>query len=602
MSCSESSALLISDHTTHHKNGRRDTTARWRGIVRELWVIYLIYFTIAAFSTMRVGPKLHLLTEMICDSGVSWGQPAIKHGFTFLGCQSSVAVNSDVTWLLTIESITLGLSSALCTGYWSRFSQNTSRSTGLLILFLGIALNELIFILVTRFKWPVMVLPIGSLVEGILGGPATLNTLITAYLYNRLTQYQLSTATGLLLAAGTAMVGSAIGPSLSNELIAFSGGEFLTPAYAILALLLALGILTRCFLPHDELAPCTRSYPADLDAHQRTGFFSPFHVLKPIIYGNNSLLLLAISYGLYYFVAASATVKLQYAALNFHWDTVQTGRYLTMLGASRVISLLVIIPSILYLWNRKAKKHHEIPGSVDALSVRGPILDGADNFRYGSIAEDFSDPSPQANSSTLPFGCPSTNTSQSSLTLCPSEVDEDQEVATWKPMISNQPLKSNAPPSAFKSRQGYQINVDFNLARFSIGWGVVCCVCLVFSRGMLSFLIPSALETLAGSTGPAVQAVALSLLTIKHTHLASADLISSFSLIKILMYDLFGPLVFGTVYIHSSSHSQASRKSFFVLIAGLELTNLTLINFVKTSVHDDSNPTTTTSAADLEEG
>jgi hypothetical protein len=63
-----------------------------------------------------------------------------------------------------------------------------------------------------------------------------------------------------------------------------------------------------------------------------------------------------------------------------------------------------------------------------------------------------------------------------------------------------------------------------------------------------------------------------------------------------------GPLVFGTVYIHSSSHSQASRKSFFVLIAGLELTNLTLINFVKTSVHDDSNPTTTTSAADLEEG
>lgn len=62
------------------------------------------------------------------------------------------------------------------------------------------------------------------------------------------------------------------------------------------------------------------------------------------------------------------------------------------------------------------------------------------------------------------------------------------------------------------------------------------------SRDVRSFVIPSALEALAGCTGPGIQAVALSLLrTVEGEELGRAeDLISCFSLIRIVMYELLG--------------------------------------------------------------
>ncbi|KAA1137828.1 hypothetical protein PGTUg99_023336 [Puccinia graminis f. sp. tritici] len=146
---------------------------------------------------------------------------------------------------MTIESITLGCFSALSTGHWSSLSEKRGRPNILLIVYLGLGLSELIFILVKVFKLPVNLLLIGSLVEGILGGPATLNTLITGYVHDHLSQHQLSTATGLMLSAGAAMVGSAIGPSFANWLIAFSEAQLLAPSYAILVCLPPLALVER---------------------------------------------------------------------------------------------------------------------------------------------------------------------------------------------------------------------------------------------------------------------------------------------------------------------------------------------------------------------
>ncbi|KAA1123775.1 hypothetical protein PGTUg99_018037 [Puccinia graminis f. sp. tritici] len=477
---------------------------------------------------------------------------------------------------MTIESITLGCFSALSTGYWSRLSEKRGRPNILLIVYLGLGLSELIFILVKVFKLPVNLLLIGSLVEGILGGPATLNTLITGYVHDHLSQHQLSTATGLMLSAGAAMVGSAIGPSFANWLIAFSEAQLLAPSYAILVCLPPLALVTRFLLPHKKPS-VSMDFSRDSQP-QRKSVLAPLHVLRPVR-GDRSLLLLAISYGLYCFVGGSSTVKLQYAASEFDWDAVKIGEYLTILGSSRVASLLIVIPLILYVWNRKANHDPVKPSSVDG----SDLLEGqnvAGDFHYASMDLNFSNLSPQSKPTAVVFGCPSTNTSRSSLTLCPSEVvlEVNEDDTRWKTSATkDQELELNSSIS----QKSYQTQIDLNLTRFSIGWGMICGVCLLFSHSMLSFIVPSALEALSRSTGPAIQAVALSLIAIKRDNIGSADVISSFSLIGILAYDLFGPLLFGAVYV--TSRSQELSKCFLFVIVALEIINLTVISFVDIS-------------------
>lgn len=556
---SESSTLLKPNSLQH------GLTASQQGIVGQVWVIYVIYFCIAALSAMSTGPKLHLQTEMLCR----WESFGMRRQ-AFGECDASEIVNSRLTALLTLQSITLGSFSALSTGYWTRrVSLRTSpRSSVLLLVFLGIALNEIIFILVHRLHAPVFVLLVGSLIEGILGGPATLNTLLTGYLHKRLAQHEFSTATGLLVATGTAMVGSAIGPSLGNGLIGVSQTRLLVPSYAILASLPALACVTHFLLPHDS----SRTTPIMSGLHtdrKSSRFLRPLNLLKPSVSGNHSLLLLAISYSIHCFVAGASTVKLQYAAFTYHWDTVETGSYLTILGASRVVCLLLIVPVILYLWKRKVLIINDQgrPGLSDHYCSHGG---------YGSLADQNCSLVPHhPNPSAVPFHCPSTNTSQSSLTLCPSEGDGEPDGTGWKTWTIH-----HAPPAI--SHQSYQTYMDYNMVRLSIGWGLLCCFCLLMSRDVRSFVIPSALEALAGCTGPGIQAVALSLLrTVEGEELGRAeDLISCFSLIRIVMYELLGPLVFGTVYVQSTARFHGSGKSFMGLIAGLELANLVLLNYV----------------------
>jgi len=515
--------------------------------VGQVWVVYVIYFSIATLSAMSTGPKLQLQTEMVCR----WEWIEMKRQ-SFGECDESEMVNSRLTALLTLQSITLGAFSALSTGYWTRrVSLRTSaRSTVLLLVFLGTALNELIFLLVYRLQAPVFVLLLGSLIEGVLGGPATLNTLLTGYLHNRLAQHECSTATGLLVAAGTAMVGSAIGPSLVNGLIGVSQTRLLAPSYALLASLPALACVTYFLLPHDSSH--TDPITSDLHTRKSSRFLRPLNLLKPSVSGNHGLLLLAISYSIHCFVAGASTVKLQYAAFTYHWDTVATGYYLTILGGSRVVCLLLIVPGILYLWKRKVL-------IVNDQGRRG-LSDHeqhCSHVGYGSMADQDGGLVPHhPNPSAVRFHCPSTNTSQSSLTLCHSEGDGEADDAGWKTWITHQ-----APPPI--SQQSYQAYMDYNMTRLSVGWGLLCCFCLLLSRDVRSFVIPSALEALAGCTGPGIQAVALGLLrNVKGEELGSAEeLISGFSLIRIVMYELLGPLVFGTVYVHSSAASTAPGRA-----------------------------------------
>ncbi|WAQ92149.1 hypothetical protein PtA15_16A55 [Puccinia triticina] len=139
---SESSPLLSFSAKTNN-----DLTASNHGILRELWVIYLIYLFTAILGTISIGSKLRIKTEMIYNS-ISWDSADV---FSKQDCLSDI-VDSRVTWLRTIESVTLGCFSALSTGYWSHLAQTRGRSLVLLIVFLGLGLNELIFILVKWFE------------------------------------------------------------------------------------------------------------------------------------------------------------------------------------------------------------------------------------------------------------------------------------------------------------------------------------------------------------------------------------------------------------------------------------------------------------------
>ncbi|OAV95031.1 hypothetical protein PTTG_26785 [Puccinia triticina 1-1 BBBD Race 1] len=389
----------------------------------------------------------------------------------------------------------------------------------------------------------------------------------------------------------------------------------MAPSYAIPACLPPLALMTRLLLPHGHVT--VRSTVSDYSQTGRRSILASLQILRSSIHGDHNLLLLGICYGLYCFIAGSSTVKLQYAASKFAWDAVEIGEYLTIVGVSKVASLLFIIPGIMYVWNRKTNDSQVANSLVDGSVMEGQNLPG--DVHYGRMDQDCSNSTLQAKPAAAVFGYPSTNTSQSSLTLCQSEIDATEDGTRWKAATINQELALNRFQMASSiSRHNYQTSqlslmpcekktmllsteaylgmelpphsteIDLSLARFSIGWGVICSVGLVFSQNMLSFIIPSALEALSRSTGPAIQAVVLSLITINNKNIGSTDVISSFSLIGILMYDLLGEFFrqIGKLfiwYVYVNSRSTDFSKSFLFVIAALKMTKLTLIRFVNIS-------------------
>lgn len=548
------------------KDAARFMRSGLTGILRQLWALYLTSFLIIMLEMMTVGSKLQFKTDMICDS--IFVRPPPRQT-----CHSDSIVSARVTRLMTIQSITLSFFSAVSTGHWCSLAQKAGHRSVLLINLLGLGLNEMIYVAVKYWDGSVNLLPLGSFLAGILGGPATWNALVTGYIHGRLTQHQLCATTGLLIGAGIETIGSALGPGIGSWVSLISNFQLLAPSYGFLFCLVPLALLI-CFGLSGQSPPGGVTRPDSSEAKVWSiSCLEPFHALRPSARGNRNLLLLAICYGVSCFILGSSNVKLQYPTFEFNWTPTETGKYLALLGASKAVSVLVIIPGILSLCKQKSTDCRTIQNASECPKGSPPNETShlLPHDRHELITQEHNPFSSQTKTIANTYNCQSASTSQSSLTLCPSDEDVPFEPMKRKVSIS----KENSPVNkchrmALKSNNETQLGLKF--ARFLIAWDMFCDILLVASQGLLSFLIPSTLQTLSVSTRTSLQAIGLSLISPSNKSEVAADVISSFALIQVLAQGLFGPIFFGVIYARSPPGKP--QKSFLLVVILLHLVSL----------------------------
>ncbi|KAK8853429.1 hypothetical protein IAR55_004135 [Kwoniella newhampshirensis] len=158
-------------------------------------------------------------------------------------CKKDPKVQAAAAKLTMVMTLSMGILSALTTGFWGQNSDRWGRTKVMTIVELGLLLNELCFILVATFPYIVpggyRALLVGPIIDGLLGGYSTISATINAYVSD--TTPDGSRVTVFARMAGMAMLGFALGPVVGSALI-LSTGNIMTPFYVNL-------VIHSCFIP-----------------------------------------------------------------------------------------------------------------------------------------------------------------------------------------------------------------------------------------------------------------------------------------------------------------------------------------------------------------
>ncbi|KAG5641236.1 hypothetical protein DXG03_005680 [Asterophora parasitica] len=137
-------------------------------------------------------------------------------------CIGDPAVQAGAARLQTMMTTTMGLLSALTTGWWGHFGERHGRTKVLAIVTLGLFITDLTFILVSNPASPFSqyghaLLVLAPIIEGVLGGWSTLQSATSAYLSDCTSSG--SRAYIFSRFAGVFYIGLSAGPSLGGYLI-----------------------------------------------------------------------------------------------------------------------------------------------------------------------------------------------------------------------------------------------------------------------------------------------------------------------------------------------------------------------------------------------
>ncbi|KAF9532509.1 major facilitator superfamily domain-containing protein [Crepidotus variabilis] len=140
-------------------------------------------------------------------------------------CTSDPAVQAGAARLQTIMTTTMGLLSALTTGWWGGFGERHGRTRVLAISTLGLLLTDLTFILVSTpgsilSRHGHKLLIVAPVLEGLLGGWSTLQSTTSAYISDCTSPG--SRAQIFSRFTGVFYVGFAVGPAVGGWLISES--------------------------------------------------------------------------------------------------------------------------------------------------------------------------------------------------------------------------------------------------------------------------------------------------------------------------------------------------------------------------------------------
>ncbi|KAJ7475891.1 major facilitator superfamily domain-containing protein [Mycena latifolia] len=324
-------------------------------------------------------------------------------------CMSDPAVQAGAARIQTTFTTTMGLLSALTTGWWGQFGERHGRTKVLAIATLGLFLTDLIFILSSTPSSPLSshghkLLLIAPVIEGLLGGWSTLASATSAYISDCTSSG--SRASVFSRFTGVSFLGFGLGPILGGWLIrhpiAFLTGpphpgqpqaQSVTSVFWVAVCCSFVNLFLVLFVFPESVTQEQRDLAsgkgkgkardhtsgngaledvaeetADGEAPASTGvisrFLRPLAIFLPVpvfVDGSTrkrkdwSLTLLACAMFGYMLSTGLYQIKYLYAGHVYGWNAEQLSYYISLLGTSRAFYLLFAFPLIISTFKPKSK-------------------------------------------------------------------------------------------------------------------------------------------------------------------------------------------------------------------------------------------------------
>ncbi|KAI0648814.1 MFS general substrate transporter [Trametes meyenii] len=309
-------------------------------------------------------------------------------------CLEDPKVQVGAAKLQTIMTTTMGTLSALTTGWWGGFGERHGRTRVLAVATMGLLMTDLVFILVSTphsifAAHGHKLLIISPVIEGLLGGWATLQAATSAYVSDCTSDG--SRAHIFSRFTGVFYFGFAIGPIIGAFLIrhpfipifspavgVHNGAPTVTSVFYVGATASFVNLLLALFLFPESLAKkkakiaaALPSIPVLIESDEGSSatqsviahFLSPLGLFLPKTVDTSngqkrkdwSMTLLAVVLFGHLLSLGVFQLKYLYAEHVYAWGAEQLSYYISLMGFSRALHLLLVLPFLIATFKPKPK-------------------------------------------------------------------------------------------------------------------------------------------------------------------------------------------------------------------------------------------------------
>jgi len=327
-------------------------------------------------------------------------------------CKKDPAVQAGAARIQTVYAMTMGLLSALTTGWWGHFGDRHGRMKVFAITSFGWFLTDVTFILAATPSSPLAssgetLILIAPVFEGIFGGWSTIQSVTAAYVSDCTSSGSRSSVFSRF--TGVSFLGFALGPVVGAWLIrhpiALIAGRPIPgqpPGQSVISVfwIAALGsFINFCLVlfvfPESvskEQHRVTRDCAVDAASPDRhkdgittfipwiiRDFFSPLATFIPTsvsVDGRQrrdwSLTFLACALFGHLLSAGLFQIKYLYGSHVYSWTPEQLSYYISFMGGGRALFLLFVLPLVISRFKPKSNLPRPPPGATGAVSKQKP--------------------------------------------------------------------------------------------------------------------------------------------------------------------------------------------------------------------------------------
>ncbi|KAJ7101611.1 major facilitator superfamily domain-containing protein [Mycena crocata] len=504
-------------------------------------------------------------------------------------CMSDPAVQAGAARIQTIFTTSMGLLSALSTGWWGHFSERHGRTKVLAITTFGLILTDLAFILASTPSSPLAshghtLLIIAPIVEGLLGGWSTLQSVTSAYISDCTSSG--SRASVFSRFTGVAFLGFSLGPVIGGYLIRHPI-PFLTTAThpgqgqrqsvtSVFWVAVVSSFVNFCLVllvfpesvtqeqrdrasgrnkgkgparTSDENAVVGEALVQDAEPPVKTGiirdFLSPLAIFLPVpifIEGSArkrrdwSLTLLACALFGYMLSAGLYQIKYLYGSHVYDWGPEQLSYYISFMGGGRALFLLLLFPFIISRFKPKST----LPKTQTVAGVKAPKPKPTKNHLAREIKFDLR---------------------LTRLSLCIDILANTAIVLAPAPAYKLHSQLALAPVPASTDAQFRNSQALFVVASWMASWGAG----LVPTIQSLALCIMQARALLEADFGPGPEGTGTSS-TLEAVDVGSGRVFGALAVLQATGQMILGPMLFGLIY---SGTVATFPKAVFVTAMGI---------------------------------